>query len=364
MAAKTIMNINAFLSSFFSSNTGTLASLWREDDFDGVMSAWGKWCSEKDTPFLTKGKVTKKTIMMEELVTDVVKNFVETFGDVLFAESVWDTLTEPVYLRLVISLVNDQITQDALKGVLAKLKTVKSTTKKEGGSTRNKSAYLYCCAHFRKSVKEMNPDMSPQEITKLLGKKWETISKSTEGADKDLFDKFTQIAKEDKERYELESPKISKPKTEKKPKAEKKPTKKRGKSAWVVFCDIKRSDVKEKLGAAATNQQVMFELGQMWASNDFTELKIVAEQKSLEDKERVKALFTPTSSDDESEETEETGKSVDDAVTKPTLTTVEKVLPSAAEKLNILLSEDDDEELEEEDEEYVINGSVGMMEFE
>ena len=295
-----IMNINTYVSTFLKENAVTLSPMWTEDDFDGMMSKWVEWesANTEGCPWVVNRKVNKKGLEISKVVSFSLKTFIETFGCVLFSEDVWGNLNKEFYERMVNAMWLEDGTQKDLK---EKIKQIPSG----GGKTpsnKNKSAYLFCCAEFRGSIKESNPESSPQDVTKLLAIRWKEISTSVDGPDKELFEKFTKIASDDKARYELEHPKpvVHKSVSDKKKKSNAKP---RGKSAWVIFCNIKRADVKQSIGVGATNQQIMLELGKIWASNDYINVKNMAEKKSMEDKERVRELNENTIDDESKEST-------------------------------------------------------------
>ena len=294
------MNINTYVSTFLKENAVTLSPMWTEDDFDGMMSKWIEWesANTEGCPWVVNGKVNKKGLEISKVVSFSLKTFIETFGCVLFSEDVWGNLNKEFYERMVNAMWLEDGTQKDLK---EKIKQIPSG----GGKTpsnKNKSAYLFCCAEFRGSIKESNPESSPQDVTKLLAIRWKEISNSVDGPDKELFEKFTKIASDDKARYELEHPKpvVHKSVSDKKKKSNAKP---RGKSAWVIFCNMKRADAKESIGVGATNQQIMLELGKIWASNDYINVKNMAEKKSMEDKERVRELNENTIDDESKEST-------------------------------------------------------------
>ena len=340
MSVITIKNINNYISLFLTQEKSKLIT--EDADVSAIWEAWSvinkrEWGS------------SKKSSAVNALAIERVKAFVEVFGCVLFNEVVWDSLSDSNYTRLVIALWADENNQNLLKEAIKATSKRVSSKKDDTAVKRNKSAYLFCCAHFRDTVKSENPDMSPQQITKVLGEKWSEISNGKG----ELFDEFTRLALDDKTRYERESPakvvvRSSKPATETKKKSPtRSPGKPRGKSAWVIFCEIKRVDVKEKLGSEATNQEVMHELGLMWASDDYTKVKVMAEEKSIESKELVKAQAEAKIVDETTTEVTTPVKGVSIVVSPPDA----PVKDMAKARLNILLAGDDDDELEEEDEE-------------
>ena len=175
MVANTVMNINSFLSLFLSSNTGNLAAEWRDNDVDGVMQVWVGWCvdQKEESPFLVKGQVTKKSKATQEIVTEFFKTFIETFGAVLFAESVWDSVNKTVYSRMVVALVNDKQFQETLKGELVKLKNIKNSNSGKKARWINKKQvglFVLLCSLSRK-YKERKPRLVSPGSHQAFGKK-------------------------------------------------------------------------------------------------------------------------------------------------------------------------------------------------
>jgi hypothetical protein len=287
MVSNTVMNILSTTTLFLANNTGTLAGFYGENEIDSIMSAWATWNSDLEKKVFSG---TTKGRAISAGYSELFKGFVEMFGSVMWSEGVWDSLNDEVYHRFITALVNESNFVDSVKGLVKSSVSVRSGGAKVP-SNRNKSAYLYCCTHFRAGIKEANPEFTPQQVTKALGEKWKAIQAGEDDETKALFMQFTETARLDKERYEKEHPKpvkVAKPRSP--PKSPKRKGPPRGKSAWVIFCDIKRADVKEELGVGATNKDVMHKLGEMWASEDYTQIKIVAEKRSIEDKQRVKDL--------------------------------------------------------------------------
>ena len=312
--------------------------MYREDEIDDIMEAWTAWQSEQEQKvFVATSKGRAICIGYDKLLRD----FVEMYGAAIWSEGVWDSLNDEVYGRVVTAIVNEK---NFVESVNELVKTTKGRRSKavKTPSNRNKSAYLYCCQHFRDSVKEANPGFTPQQVTKALGDKWKVIQTGEDDESKALFAKFTETARLDKERYEKEHPKpvkVTKPRSP--PKSPKRKGPARGKSAWVIFCDIKRADVKAELGSEATNKDVMHKLGEMWASEDYTQIKIVAEKRSMEDKQRVKELNAvralEAQSDDIVVESDTTTVEVESTEPVSTPAKVEKVEvePSAPTKKSV-----------------------------
>ena len=287
MVSMTSMNISLFLASFFR-NTGSLAPKWSEDDIDAICAMWGEWCEshKEESPFTDSPK--GRAVRVE--IDKIVREFSEVWGVTIWAEDVWDNLNTDRYAALVEAVVLNKIVQASIKAALEKTVRTKTVGGKKAPSNRNKSAYLYCCNHYRPILKAENPNVTPQQLTKLLGEKWKLVQVSEEY--KEVYDGFLESARVDKERYEALHPKPPKAaKAAKAPSSPKKPKgKPRGKSAWSFFCQYKRESVKAELPEGSTNKDVMAKLGEMWSSTDYTEEKTRAVRESMEDKERVSIL--------------------------------------------------------------------------
>ena len=287
MVSMTSMNISLFLASFFR-NTGSLAPKWSEDDIDAICAMWGEWCEshKEESPFTDSPK--GRAVRVE--IGKIVREFSQVWGVTIWAEDVWDSLSEDRYAALVEAVVLNKIVQASIKAALEKTVRTKTVGGKKAPSDRNKSAYLYCCNHYRPILKAENPNVTPQQLTKLLGEKWKLVQVSEEY--KEVYEGFLESARVDKERYEALHPKPPKAaKAAKAPSSPKKPKgKPRGKSAWSFFCQYKRESVKAELPEGSTNKDVMAKLGEMWSSTDYTEEKTRAVRESMEDKERVSIL--------------------------------------------------------------------------
>ena len=53
----------------------------------------------------------------------------------------------------------------------------KVSPKKKASASKKKTGYAYYCSHNRETVKEDNPDMKGNEITKELARQWKELSK-------------------------------------------------------------------------------------------------------------------------------------------------------------------------------------------
>jgi hypothetical protein len=359
MVSNTVMNIISTTTLFFTHNTGTLAALYGEDEIDAIMGAWTKYKSEQEKKVFAE---TAKGRAISAGYDKILLGFVEMYGAALWSEGVWDSLNDEVYSRVVTAIMKEEHFVESVNELVKSTKGVRSATK--APSNRNKSAYLYCCQHFRALVKGANPAFTPQQVTHALGEKWKSIQTAEDDESKELFQRFTEVARLDKERYEKEHPKPEKvKKVRSPPKSPKRKGPPRGKSAWVIFCDIKRADVKAELGEGITNKDVMHKLGEMWASEDYTQIKILAEQRSIEDKQRVKDLVAAQSENVTTPEKLEVeiapSAPVKDTLVKKTVS--DDAVMSVTKKLDILLGGlDDDDEDEDEDEDECLGCETGL----
>lgn len=152
---------------------------------------------------------------------------------------------------------------------------------KKTGPKRPMSAYLFFCKEKRAEIKEENPDMKATEVTSELGRLWHQVKETDE------VEQYNELAKADKERYAAEMvdapPKEPKEKKQRKKKtvessdgeskgepkkkrAAKKPKKtgpKKPKSAYLYFCEEKRSEVKAE-NPDMKPTEITSELGRLW----------------------------------------------------------------------------------------------------
>jgi hypothetical protein len=70
---------------------------------------------------------------------------------------------------------------------------------------RGKSAYIFFCAdHREKAKEELGDGAKATEVTAELGRQWNELKASTKASDKKKLEKYEELAREDKERYESE----------------------------------------------------------------------------------------------------------------------------------------------------------------
>jgi len=111
---------------------------------------------------------------------------------------------------------------------------------------RGKSAYSFFCQAKRAEVKEENEGLSGSEITKLLSDMWKELKDDEERVQE--LAEYKQLATEDKERVK-NAPVVVKPK--------------RARSAYILFCQEKRSEVKSENPKKSTTEITSI-LAEMW----------------------------------------------------------------------------------------------------
>ena len=176
-----------------------------------------------------------------------INKFVDTF----FTENNLETAK---------TMWSSDATQKALKTVLNKAE--KGTKEKDPNAPkRGKSAYLYFCNMNRDAArKALGPDAKATDVTSQLGSMWNAL-KSDKKRSAELS-KYEKMAAEDKERYEKDRAEYVPPEHLGVKKTKTGP--KRGKSAYLYFCEAKRDEVRKTLGDDAKASDVTRKLGEMW----------------------------------------------------------------------------------------------------
>ena len=146
---------------------------------------------------------------------------------------------------------------------------------------RGRSAYILFCADERPVAKSALDDGTPPtEVTSELGRRWKQLKESTKPADKKRHKKYEDASTADKKRYDDEMADYVPPSDEElellaanKPKRGRKSTKKtteegkpkRGRSAYIFYCQDCRPVVKQEMGDAKATE-VTTELGRRWTT--------------------------------------------------------------------------------------------------
>ena len=166
---------------------------------------------------------------------------------------------------------------------LFKKTEIKTLNKDSKGPKKNKSAYNIFCSQNISLIKKELPDLDNKAIFSEMAKRWKKVKNTDE------FNKYQELAQEDKERYTQEKDVLNK---DKKPLGPKK-----SKTAYMFFCDEERGKIVDIKG-----KELLIELGKRWQilkkNND---KRLQSYQKLAEqDKERYtneKASFTDEKED-------------------------------------------------------------------
>lgn len=119
-----------------------------------------------------------------------------------------------------------------------------------------RSAFILFSKDFRQVVLDNNPGIAPKEVTSKLGELWKQYKESEEDDDKEIMEKYKNMAEEDKERYKQEMEEVPED-------AKIKKSVKRGKSAYNFFCSENRKQVKED-NPDSDPKEITAILGQLW----------------------------------------------------------------------------------------------------
>ena len=91
-----------------------------------------------------------------------------------------------------------------------------------------------------------------------MGRRWRSLKDDNE----EEYERFQEMAKDDKNRFVKESEEFVHPKDSKSKKAKKSPSEsKRAKSAYMFFCENTRPILKEE---GISGKEIMVELGKRW----------------------------------------------------------------------------------------------------
>ena len=177
-----------------------------------------------------------------------------------------------------------------------KSKKVKSTAPK-----RALSAYLFFCQATREDIKKKNPSIKSSEILSELGKMWKALSEKKRKP-------FDKLAEEDKKRYEEEMKEYVPTEEEKDAMEAKKKGKKgaskvskRSPTAYLLFCNEKREEVKNANKDKKTTEITSI-LGNMWTN--------LSENKKKPYEEKAAKLKEAFDSENEEKNEQEAEKKV------------------------------------------------------
>jgi hypothetical protein len=147
---------------------------------------------------------------------------------------------------------------EELKNIIKKQeKKAKKTSKKKKPADAPKAArspYIFFCMEEREKIKEENPKIENKEIMREMGRRWAVLKEE----DEEEFNRFQEMAAEDKKRFADEKKEYVPTEADEKPK---KKVSKRTKSAYMFFCDDMRPQLKEE---GFSGKELMTELGSRW----------------------------------------------------------------------------------------------------
>jgi hypothetical protein len=159
------------------------------------------------------------------------------------------------------------------------------------------SAYIIYCQEQREMLKKKNPDLKATELTSQLGNMWKSLSD-------DKKKQYMTKHEKERERYQREMKDYSPPQREEEEdkKSRRKSKKdvsssrpKRAPSAYIIFCQDKRAEVKEK-NPSFGPKEITSKLGELWRELD-VETKAQYSRRSKE--------MTPRKNEEVHEEEEE-----------------------------------------------------------
>jgi hypothetical protein len=251
--------------------------------------------------------VKSKAVNMNELVSEYVKLFLESNSVEEDIVEKWDNEENQKKLDKVIK---GQQKKDEKK----KAKKQEKKNKHKDEPKKPKSAYICFCTEKRKDVKDTNDGISNTDIMAELGKLWKTLSE-TEKA------KWTKVADSDKKRYEEEMKKFYDEHPEE-VKVEK-PKIKKPVSAYVIFSNMKRAEVKSK-NPELSPKEILSLLGKMWRELSDDD-KVEYNELAAEDKVRYqKETGTDSGVEKSKKETKPKKETVTETKPKETETKAKK----------------------------------------
>jgi len=200
-------------------------------------------------------------------INDSISNFVNTFlVDNKISEEVVQSWTSDENQKALDKLIKISKKKEEKK-------EEKKINKHKDEPKRSSSSYICFCKAKRKEVKDKFKDLNNQEIMVKLGELWKSLLENEK-------EKWDKEAEKDKERYKKDLEKFYK----EHPDQVKKPTIKRPLSAYVIYCNNKRNEIKDK-NPSLVPTEIMSLLGKMWkdlSDKEKDQWKLLADK----DKER------------------------------------------------------------------------------
>lgn len=205
-------------------------------------------------------------------VFDFVQNFLEEQGDSELVD-MWTSEEVRDSLEKLCATLAPPDTKTAAPET--KTKATKPKAAKNKGPKKPRSSYNFFCSEQRSALKEQNPKATSGELQTLLGASWRKL-------DEEGKKKYQELATKDKERFKSESEESSSD-SEGEPAPKTKPKTKKPKSAYMIFCDEKREEVKKNhpdLDFGGLSK----ELGRLWKEDKEAQIlykKIHAARKAV-----------------------------------------------------------------------------------
>jgi len=241
-------------------------------------------------------KVTKTAPKKLTKHAQQTKDVMDTFANWMEAQGYVDTLDEE-------SKEWKQLTTQ-VSGLFKAAKTTKP--KDPNAPKKGKSAYIFFTLDERAVVKEdLGSDATQKDVMSEMGSRWNELKESDDPDDQERFQRYEQMAKDDKARYEEEKENYVPPTEEElaalaeEKKARKSAAKdpnapKKGKSAWQFFSSEMRKEIREEFGGKkADAKEVSDELSARWnelkEDPDRRDELQEYEQQAAEDKARYEA---------------------------------------------------------------------------
>ena len=94
------------------------------------------------------------------------------------------------------------LNEDEISALKPKKSTKKNSKKKDGSPKRARSAYIFFCSELRSKIKDENPDAISKDILKMLGALWSEYKEEEEYTED--YERFKEMASQDKDRYKQE----------------------------------------------------------------------------------------------------------------------------------------------------------------
>jgi hypothetical protein len=192
--------------------------------------------------------------------------------------------------KLVSNYVISYITKNGNNEMLEKWneKEFKKLFKDKNGKTenspkKNKSAYVLYSNNERENMKKEGVTLNNKQMISELAKRWNKIKTSEDEDDKKIFEKFTLIAEEEKQRYNSGNGKN-------------KSNVKKNMSSYMYYCKDERENINKQKDLKLDNKQIISEFANRW--------KVFKSSENKKDKQRMEKYDKMAKEDKERYKTE------------------------------------------------------------